>query len=448
MLIDFTFKNFLSFKDEKTFSLVAANSVKEMENEVGESNVVTDPAGNRFLRIAAVYGANASGKSNLIEAMAFFRVMILSSFQDDSILRHYNNYFRLDDESSEIPSSFEMNFSVGGKIFRYGFEVFHEQIESEWLFETDSQTQRESYCFNRTRKNIKVNPRTFKGTRGLTEKTRNNALFLSTTAQFNVAQSMSIKEWFRKDFNILSGLDETIIYTARQYMHDAQMQHEILDFIHFIDLGIKNISVTDEIDSDTEVLGNSLVHRGSPSSLAMESSPNSKNVHRLEITTTHDKYSDGKVEGEESFPFKLESLGTKKAFAFLGPWFDTLRKGGVLIVDEYGTSLHTKLAKELIKLFQSKINSKGAQLIVATHDTNLLHKDLLRRDQIWFVEKNKEGESDLYSLVEYKVNQATSVRNDASFSKDYLAGKYGAIPFFGDIKRFINEYSDDKQVSE
>ena len=448
MLIDFTFKNFLSFKDEKTFSLIAANSVKEMEDKDGDSNVEIDLAGNRFLRIAAIYGANASGKSNLIEAMAFFRVMILSSFQDDSILRHYNNFFQLDGESSKIPSSFEMNFSVHGKIFRYGFEVLHEQIESEWLFERDSKTQRESYCFNRERKTIKVNPRTFKGTRGLTEKTRNNALFLSTTAQFNVTQSMIIKEWFRKEFNVLSGLDETLNYTARQYLHDVQMQHEILDFIRLIDLGIKDISVTEEIVPNTEVLHNALVHRDMIPPVAMETLQNSKTIHRLEITTTHDKYLDGKADGEAVFPFKLESLGTKKAFAFLGPWFDALRKGGVLIIDEYGTSLHTQLAQELIKLFQSKINSNGAQLIVTTHDTNLLHKDLLRRDQIWFTEKNKEGASDLYSLVEYKVNQATSVRNDASFSKDYLAGKYGAIPFFGDIKRFINEYSDDKQVSE
>ena len=448
MLIDFTLKNFLSFKDEKTFSLVAANSVKEMENKDGESNVETDSAGNRFLRIAAVYGANASGKSNLIEAMVFFRSMILTSFQDDSILRHYNSYFLLDGESSDILSSFEMNFSVNGEKFRYGFEVLHDQVESEWLFETDSKTQRESYCFNRERKNIKVNPRTFKGTRGLTEKTRNNALFLSTTAQFNVAQSMTIKEWFRKDFNILSGLDETLNYTARQYMHDAQMQKEILDFVRLIDLGIKNISVTDEVVPNTEVLSNALVHRDMLPPVVAESLQNLKGIHKLEITTTHDRYLDGKLTDEVIFPFKLESLGTKKAFAFLGPWFDTLRKGGVLVIDEYGTSLHTQLAKELIKLFQSKINSRGAQLIVTTHDTNLLHKDLLRRDQIWFTEKNQRGESDLYSLVEYKVNQATSVRNDASFSKDYLAGKYGAIPFFGDIKRFINEYSDGKQVSE
>ena len=125
----------------------------------------------------------------------------------------------------------------------------------------------------------------------------------------------------------------------------------------------------------------------------------------------------------------------------IGQWFDSLLNGKTLIVDEFGASLHTKLSFELIRLFQSTIN-RGAQLILTTHDTNLLRKDLFRRDQIWFVEKDKEGVSDLYSLVEYKINQATSVRNDASFEKDYLQGKYGAIPFFGDIEQFVIDYGE------
>ena len=140
----------------------------------------------------------------------------------------------------------------------------------------------------------------------------------------------------------------------------------------------------------------------------------------------------------------MESLGTNKLFALLGPWFDTLKNGGVLIVDEYGASLHTQLSLKLINLFHSKMNLYGAQLIMSTHDTNLLRKDLLRRDQIWFVEKDKLGSSDLYSLVEYKVNQATSVRNDASFEKDYLLGKYGAIPYFGNIEKFITDYGKEE----
>ena len=117
-----------------------------------------------------------------------------------------------------------------------------------------------------------------------------------------------------------------------------------------------------------------------------------------------------------------------------------MEKGKILIVDELDSRLHTKLTTELIKIFQSEINTKNAQLIFASHDTNLLRKDLFRRDQIWFTEKTKFGATDLYSLVEYKINQATSVRNDASFEKDYLIGKYGAIPYFGNIKNFINDF--------
>ena len=445
MILDFTFRNFLSFKEEKTFSMVAANSVKEMESEDHDyTNVEVSSNGKKYLRVAAIYGANASGKSNLISALAFFREMILSSFKDENLVGSYKNYYLLDDESVSQPSSFEMNFSIQGKRYRYGFEILKQQVDSEWLFETDPKSQRESYCFTREKKNIKVNSRIFKGTRGLSEKTRVNALFLSTTAQFNVLQSMEIKEWFRKSFNVLSGLDETINYTARQYMHDETMRREILDFIRLVDLGIKDISVTDEVVPDSEAFRNALAHGGMLPSAIAESLQSAKDIRKLEIKTAHDKYNKGNLEGQVDFPFSLESLGTKKVFAFLGPWFDTLRNGGVLFIDEYGASLHTQLSKELIKLFQSKINSKGAQLIITTHDTNLLHKDLLRRDQIWFTEKDKYGESDLYSLVEYKINQATSVRNDASFSKDYLAGKYGAIPFFGNIQRFINEYSDDK----
>ena len=149
--------------------------------------------------------------------------------------------------------------------------------------------------------------------------------------------------------------------------------------------------------------------------------------------------------GNESLNFKFESLGTTKLFVLLGPFFDTIQNGDVLIINEFGTSLHTQLSVELLKLFYSTMNVLGAQLIITTHDTNLLRKDLLRRDQIWFAEKSSEGASDLYSLVEYKINQANSVRNDASFSKDYLLGRYGAIPYFGNIDKFIMEYGSKKE---
>lgn len=440
MLIDFSFKNFRSFKKEVTLSMMAAKSLRDdITAGDGYSNVLDGFGGYKYLRIASIYGANASGKSTVIQAMTFFRSMILSSVSDEHIIDHFQDYFLFDDRSCEDPTSFEMTFVINDHAYRYGFEILHDSVHSEWLFETLPQTMRESYCFKRERKVIKVNSRIFKGARGLDEKTRHNALFLSTTAQFNVATAMEIKEWFRKSFNILSGLDETIHFTANQFLHDSVMQKEILDYIKLIDLGIQNITISDEIVKNEDDIKKDLITSGVLPPALMKG-----NLRRLEISSFHNYYKGEEDAGQAALPFNKESLGTRKTFSFLGPWFDTLRRGGVLVIDEFGTSLHTQLAKKLLQLFQSVLNRQGAQLIITTHDTNLLHRDLLRRDQIWFTEKDNKGYSDLYSLVEYKINQASSVRNDATFSKDYLAGKYGAIPFFGNIDRFIKEYSDGK----
>lgn len=443
MLIDFSFKNFRSFKKEVTLSMMAAKSLRnDIITEDDYSNITEGFGDRNYLRVASIYGANASGKSTVIKAMSFFKAMILTSVSDEHIIDHFQDYFLFDDSSCDEPTSFEMNFVINGKAYRYGFEILHDSVYSEWLFETLPQTMRESYCFKRERKVIKVNSRVFKGARGLDEKTRHNALFLSTTAQFNVATAMEIKEWFRKSFNILSGLDETLHFTANQFLHDGVMQKEILEYIKLIDLGIQNITISDETVKNEDEIKKNLISSGILPPALVSTLKEKGNIRRLEISSFHNFYKGKEDVGQAPLPFNQESLGTQKTFSFLGPWFDTLRRGGALVVDEFGTSLHTQLAKKLLQLFQSRLNKQGAQLIITTHDTNLLHKDLLRRDQIWFTEKDRRGYSDLYSLVEYKINQASSVRNDATFSKDYLAGKYGAIPFFGNIDRFIKEYSD------
>lgn len=405
--------------------MLAAKSVKEHEHIGSDEscNLHEVPySESKLLKVAAIYGANGSGKSNLLLAMSFFKDMVLNSFRDDSILRAAKDWaYQFSVESKEEPSSFEMMFIIDDKRYRYGFEIFNESIESEWLFVKPLKSARESYCFKREKREIAINSKTYKGAGGVSSKTRHNALFLSTCAQFNVEVSMIIKEWFRKRFNILSGLDDdTFNYTAIQYLHNAEMHKRIIEFIRLIDLGINDIAIK-ESDSDglTDSVGNK----------------------KIEIMSEHKIYDHGKPKDTLLTPFAIESLGTKKIFALLGPWFDTILNGGVLLIDEFGASLHTKLSIELIKIFQSSLNT-GAQLIITTHDTNLLRGELLRRDQIWFTEKNDLGVSDLYSLVEYKVNQANSVRNDATFNKDYLLGKYGAIPYFGNIAQFLADFSD------
>ncbi len=428
--------------------MVASTTVKECESNDGYSNVSIMDNGKRFLRSAAIYGANGSGKSCIIAAMDIFKSMVLQSFVDENIVNNLSRlYYRFDVDSTKEPVSMQMIFICNGERYRYGFEVGQNKVLTEWLYVLLEGSTKESYCFKREGQGIKVNPKVVKGARGVNTKTRSNALYLSTASQFNVEVAMKIKEWFRKRFNVLSGLDDTLAFTARTFMHNEVIRSQILTMIGIVDNCIKDVSVRENVkevnpqDPSFEILSRLRINMPSDTSKPIERIEQ----HELEIQATHSLYNDNQVVGDEALNFKFESLGTTKLFALLGPFFDTIQNGGVLIIDEFGTSLHTQLSVELLKLFHSTMNTLGAQLIITTHDTNLLRKDLLRRDQIWFAEKSPEGASDLYSLVEYKINQANSVRNDASFSKDYLLGRYGAIPYFGNIEKFIMEYGGKKE---
>ena len=448
MLIDFTIRNFMSYRDEVSLSMVASATVKECESTEGYSNVSIMDKGKRYLRSAAIYGANGSGKSSVIAAMDIFKSMVLQSFVDENIVKNLSRlYYRFDVGSAQEPVSMQMIFICDGGRYRYGFEVGQGKVQTEWLYVLLEGSIKESYCFKREGQNVKVNSKVVKKARGVDTKTRSNALYLSTAAQFNVEIAMKIKEWFRKRFNILSGLDDTLAFTARTFMHNPVIRGQILKMIGIVDNCIKDVNVSENVkevnpqDPSFEILTRLGVNMPSDTSKQIEGIEK----HELEIQATHNLYHDSEIVGDESLNFKFESLGTTKLFALLGPFFDTIQNGGVLIIDEFGASLHTQLSVELLKIFYSTMNVLGAQLIISTHDTNLLRKDLLRRDQIWFAEKSAEGVSDLYSLVEYKINQANSVRNDASFSKDYLLGRYGAIPYFGNIDKFIMEYGSKKE---
>lgn len=422
--------------------MMASSTVKECESDEGNSNVSFLNNGKRVLRSAAIYGANGSGKSNIIAAMEVFKAMILNSFVNEGIIRRLSDmFYHFDVKNKEMPISMQMVFICRGNRYRYGFEVKQAKVIAEWLFVQTQDSKKESYCFKREGQDIKVNAKALKGTRGISGKTRSDALFLSTAAQFNVSMAMDIKEWFLKRFNILSGLDDTLMYTANSFMRTPIIREQILQMIGIVDSCIKDVDIKENIK---EVKPESpqyefLTRMGLNFSADAQGAGNVKQ-RELDIQTTHDLYDNGDIIGKEALNFKLESLGTTKLFALLGPFFDTIQNGGVLVIDEFGASLHTQLSIELLKLFYSTMNALGAQLVITTHDTNLLRKDLLRRDQIWFAEKATDGASDLYSLVEYKINQANSVRNDASFSKDYLLGRYGAIPYFGNLEKFIQEY--------
>ena len=446
MLIDFSLRNFMSYRDEVSLSMVASKTVKECEDNNGCSNIIVTDKGNRYLRTAAIYGANGSGKSTIVAAMSIFKSIVLKSFVDESIVKRLSDlYYRFDKQSVDEPVSLQIIFVCDKTKYRYGFEVKEGRVLSEWLFVLAEGASKESYCLKREEQVIKVNGRLVKGARGVDAKTRSNALYLSTAAQFNVEVAMIVKEWFGRRFNIISGLnDDTLLFTARTFIHNSAIREQILRMICCVDSCIKNVDVEENVreiqtkNSPVEIINQLGINIPPEIGQKIEQ-------HELNIQSSHELYDNGLVVGSQSLNFKYESLGTTKLFALLGPFFDTIINAGVLVVDEFGASLHTQLSMELLKLFYTPLNSSTAQLIITTHDTNLLRKDLLRRDQIWFAEKGNEGISDLYSLVEYKIDQANSVRNDASFSKDYLLGRYGAIPYFGNIEKFISDYGRQEE---
>lgn len=433
MVIEFSVGNYKSFKDRVTLSMVAANLVSE-DKRLDENNVFTQDKDLRLLKSAAIYGANASGKSNLISALKFMRKFILNSSKDTQADESIAvERFRLSRETVDQPSFFELVFVLDAKRYRYGFEVTNEGVVSEWLFYVP--TIREAKLFER--KNGKIDTATaFKEGKDLVDRTRGNALFLSVVAQFNGPLAKKILRWFR-NLNVISGLDDTglRLYTMK-LLDDSNSREEVLKFVTRLDVGIDDIQLhkspltmppTGDMPEELRTVLKALYGE------LQKMSPD-KAAEQVSVLTSHRVVgANGESVGVESFDIDAsESEGTKKIFSIAGPVLNTLQKGKVLVVDELDARLHPLITKAIIGLFNSnETNPHNAQLIFATHDTNLLNRRAFRRDQVWFAEKDRVGATHLYSLAEFKV------RNDASFETDYIQGRYGAIPFVGSLNNLL-----------
>ena len=431
MLVEFNTANFRSFKAPVCFSMEAAKLSSKYKT-LDETNVFAVTGSLRLLKTAAIYGANASGKSNLVKAIAFLRNFVLRSSKDSQATEPINvEPFRLSTEMEKLPSKFEVVFYAEGTKYRYGFEVDTTSVHREWLYYVPK--IRETMLFNRDNKEYNISDG-FREGKDLTAKTRDNALFLSVVAQFNGPISQKILNWFN-NLMIISGLQdfEYRALTTRR-IKDEIAKDRILKYIRSIDIDIHDLialpldappirRATDgmsredlfRLASDQFDLVSRLFHSGA-----------------ITIMTSHKKYNECSEQiGYEHFNVDdQESEGTKKALFLGAPLLDSLNTGKVLIIDEFDSRLHPLVTSHIVSLFNSNdFNPLNAQLIFPTHDTNLLSNKLFRRDQIWFTEKDKYGSTALYSLAEYKV------RNDASFEKDYISGRYGGIPFIGGLYR-------------
>jgi len=431
MIIEFKVENFLSFKDLTTLSMITAKSFKE------HKDTHTIPIDNKLslLKSAITYGNNASGKSNLLEAMEFMKQIILNSFRDALLENNDRKFplekFALNSKTEQESTFFEVSFFHNGTKYRYGFEIDYDKIVAEWLYHT---TSKEVYLFKRDFQKIEVNKSAFKEGLGKEEDVKENVLFLSVLATLGKEISSSIVEWFKK-LNIINGIHDRghKRYTIDKLKSDKNFFNWVLHFIKYLE--ISNLSTTEEDvnEIDLETLKEKEKDEEIINLLTSTHKTQSKQPKRDQLITYHRKYDENNVL-IDTVPFNFdtqESEGTKKLFYLLGPWYDTLKNGKVLIIDELDSRLHSNLTLRLIDFFH-KCNVNQAQLICAVHDISLLNKETFRRDQIWFVEKNQFGASELISLADFKTD---TVRNKSAFDKNYLAGKYGAIPYFDvDIK--------------
>lgn len=414
MILEFSIGNFRSIKDIQHISFVAANIVSKSK-EVDENNTFQATDKHRLLRSKVIYGANASGKSNFIQGLFTFLAITKFSVKNEDALSSIQP-FLLSTETEDKPSFFQLFFMLDGTVYRYGFETTKNEIISEWLFGTPK--MREVNYFIRDKQKLEINHKYFnEGHRfqGLLVDSnpifRKNSLFLSTMAAFNGELSQKIISFFTK-INIINSLADNIISSHADIFISSSSENNkrVLDIMKNADIGI-----------------NGLVPLESSEVEQTKTNPINGEKEKF-IFTIHKKYDHNLKQLEKPVALTLnfhESEGSRRIYEIAPFILHTLDIGGFLIIDEFDARLHPRLSKQIIELFNSpKTNPKNAQLLVVTHDTNLLSAQLFRRDQICFVEKDKYEASHIYTLAEFK-----GVRNDASFEKDYLDGRYGAVPF-------------------
>ena len=408
MILEFSVKNFLSFKEKVTFSMIA-NSNKELNDNYVEIG------GNKVLKSAALYGANASGKSNLFEILARVVSMLRASNSVDINAKLPLIPFKLDKGSVNKPSEFEIKFILDETRYVYGFIADKDKIYDEYLYYYPN--GRETKIFDRT--NINEYSYTQKDEKILREieaKNAQNKFFLATATNWNFDKTKAAYNFLTNgigtcnNLEILKNMAYKMYETNSDYLKDFA-----IDFLQKADFNIEDYQIS-KVEMPGELLANM------PEFIA-------EKLKSYQVLFKH-KNSDNYLSIDE------ESLGTQMIFAFIPFLADSLKNKKVLIIDELDKSLHPFLVQYIVEIFNDvEINKNGSQLIFNTHDTNLLDLNILRRDQIWFTEKNKEtGESDLYSLSDF------SVRKQENVEKGYMLGRYGAVPF---IKNDFNLWEEE-----
>lgn len=415
MLIQFNVKNFKSFKEEVSLDL---SSTKISEHADHIVNIAND----KLLKIAAIYGANASGKSNIYDAFKFMKYYVSESFkfggERNNKQRNDNQHIKVipfwfDKESRENESTFEVFFvdnnDSSQKSYQYGFALNQEEVIEEWLY-SKAKTAREYKTVFYRKKGQELNfPGIEKSSvENINIALENETLIVSLGAKLKIAKLKMIRGWFlNNEIMDFGNLTENLFRSRvipEGFVNDKKVQKKVVDFLSSFDKAIQGFNIKEvkaENDKDDE--------------------------KKYSIDALHRMIDSSRM---TSIPLQNESGGTLKMFALFPSLQEVLEQGSVLFIDELNARLHPLLVRNIVLTFLNpEINKNNAQLIFTTHDIWQLSNNLLRRDEIWFIEKDSNGISSLFSLADFIDESGTKIRKDESFAKNYLIGKYGAIPF-------------------
>ncbi|MBU1430307.1 ATP-binding protein [Myxococcota bacterium] len=445
MIISFSIENFRSFKSEQTLNLTASKRLGREQNH--EHSVYLDKIDEHILRIASIYGANGSGKTNLIRGLSFMRSMILNG-RHKSVKMGFMP-FAFDDEFQKKPTCFDLIFSENASVFRYGYCFDENQVYEEWLsifinkkeFEIfNRKTDRESgevivdFSVEYKKKNKKLDALSILGC-------RSNQLFL--TEIFNLdnehlveSELLNVAHWFQNRLVVIRP-DTYFQGIAGTIEKDQNFSEFINKILTISGIGIKKIGIKTRLIKNKEIFTDEIVNE-------IKTSPNQTIIHHESEFFIDNECEDHSIKHREieiihefenkieyTLPIREESDGTIRLLNLIPALFQSREQGRIFIVDELERSMHPMLARKFIELFKWGADNKNSQIIFTTHESNLLDLDLLRRDNIWFTEKKPDGSTELYSLLNF------NVRKDLKIDKGYLQGRFGAIPFLGDIDQFI-----------
>jgi len=437
MLLEFKVSNYRSIGEEQTLSLAPAPKQKEHLKNIIEKGRY------HALNAISLYGPNGGGKSNILKAMSLLGGLVHASARASSTARLPHDPFLLREGWADKPTGFEISFVIEEYRYRYGLEFTASEIKKEWLFRKS--TGREVSLFEREGEIIDVSAG-YNGSKKIIEAaieaTRINALFISICDILNVEEAKSIMRWFRH-FSMVDGLntEKEEIQTVELW-EEKEYREKIKQYLALLSLNIADVDVTAKKFEESELPDD------------MPQSMKSELTRLLKARPIYKVFAKHRIYGADALPTDKthswnwkdrESSGANKAFQLSGPVLWALANGGVLIIDEIEAKLHPVMTLNTIGVFlDESSNPNHAQLIFATHDTNLLSYSSLRRDQIYFAEKNKWESTEIYSLSDFvyfgEKNgefKSEKERPDTDKEKRYFEGRYGAIPALGDFQKFI-----------